>query len=213
MNNDIFDDINNTLTKINQLSVQKKFVRDKLHATEFNEVIDKINELQEYINGPVNNVVINTTSYILDKIDGVKLSLTANKIMLDDNSNVSLLDEIDRIKNNINNTNDIINENTEAIASDINDIVSNLDTISYILGIHQENIEELTYNINISYNSAVETSVKQAKEYTDESYTRLYTYINDTTLTFDYDVRTEPTVEQKIIYDNNDDLYDGKYHD
>ena len=39
--------------------------------------------------------------------------------------------------------------------------------------------------------------------------------VNDTTLTFDYDVRTKPESQQqeKIIYDNNDDLYDGEYHD
>ena len=39
--------------------------------------------------------------------------------------------------------------------------------------------------IDSSYNKAVASS----KDYTDSSYERLYTYINDTSITFEYDVR------------------------
>ena len=37
--------------------------------------------------------------------------------------------------------------------------------------------------------------------------------INDTTLTFEYNVSTDPGNKPKRIYDSNDNIYDGSYHD
>ena len=75
----------------------------------------------------------------------------------------------------------------------------------------EKELNDVDDKIDSSYTKAIVT----AKDYADSSYERLYTHINDTTLTFDYDVRTKPESQQqeKIIYDNNDDLYDGEYHD
>lgn len=214
--NDIYDNINETMTLIDSLIIPRKFKGDTLHALEFNDVVDKINEIRRHLNGPVHDTITETTSYILGKINNVQLSLRADTIPINENSTKSILDELNEINIKLNSSDEKISTNS----SNINDILSNLDSIGETLGIYGNEINDIKEELNTvddkienSYNAAVQSSVEQAKEYTDESYTRLYTHINDTTLTFDYDVRTEPTVEQKIIYDNNDDLYDGKYHD
>ena len=216
MNDNIYDNINETLSLIDQLNIPRKFKGDQLYALEFNDVVDKINEIKNHLNGPVHDAMINTTSYILDKINNVQLSLSADTIPINEDSSKTILDELNDINIKLNSSAEKISTNS----SNINDILANLDSIGETLGIYGNEINDMKEELNTvderienSYNAAVQSSVEQAKEYTDESYTRLYTHINDTTLTFDYDVRTEPTVEQKIIYDNNDDLYDGEYHD
>lgn len=216
MNDNIYDNINETLSLIDQLNIPRKFKGDQLYALEFNDVVDKINEIKNHLNGPVHDAMINTTSYILDKINNVQLSLRADTIPINEDSSKTILDELNDINIKLNSSAEKISTNS----SNINDILANLDSIGETLGIYGNEINDMKEELNTvderienSYNAAVQSSVEQAKEYTDESYTRLYTHINDTTLTFDYDVRTEPTVEQKIIYDNNDDLYDGEYHD
>ena len=216
MNDNIYDNINETLSLIDQLNIPRKFKGDQLYALEFNDVVDKINEIKNHLNGPVHDAMINTTSYILDKINNVQLSLRADTIPINEDSSKTILDELNDINIKLNSSAEKISTNS----SNINDILANLDSIGETLGIYGNEINDMKDELNTvderienSYNAAVQSSVEQAKEYTDESYTRLYTHINDTTLTFDYDVRTEPTVEQKIIYDNNDDLYDGEYHD
>ena len=211
---DIYDDINETLSLIDKLNIPRKFKGDQLHAREFNDVVDKINEIKNHLNGPVHDTMINTTSYILDKINKAHSALSADNIPLADGSSKSILDELNSIQSKINTTNSQISSNS----SSIEDILMNLDSIGETLGIHTNKIEEIEKELNdvddkidSSYTKAVATS----KEYTDSSYEKLYTHINDTTLTFDYDVRTKPESQQqeKIIYDNNDDLYDGEYHD
>lgn len=216
MNDNIYDNINETLSLIDQLNIPRKFKGDQLYALEFNDVVDKINEIKNHLNGPVHDAMINTTSYILDKINNVQLSLSADTIPINEDSSKTILDELNDINIKLNSSAEKISTNS----SNINDILANLDSIGETLGIYGNEINDMKEELNTvderienSYNAAVQWSVEQAKEYTDESYTRLYTHINDTTLTFDYDVRTEPTVEQKIIYDNDDDLYDGEYHD
>lgn len=213
MNDNIYDNINETLSLIDQLNIPRKFKGDQLYALEFNDVVDKINEIKNHLNGPVHDAMINTTSYILDKINKVNITLSADDIPLVDGSSKSILDELNNIQTRLDTTNSQVSSNS----SNIDDILSNLNSIGETLGIHTDKIEEIENELNnvddkidTSYNEAVAA----AKDYTDSSYTRLYTHINDTTLTFDYDVRTEPEPRQeKIIYDNNDDLYDGEYHD
>ena len=211
---DIYDDINETLSLIDKLNIPRKFKGDQLHAREFNDVVDKINEIKNHLNGPVHDVIIDTTSYILDKINKAHSALGADNIPLADGSSKSILDELNSIQSKINTTNSQISSNSSSIEG----ILTNLDSIGETLGIHTNKIEEIEKELNdvddkidSSYTKAVATS----KEYTDSSYEKLYTHINDTTLTFDYDVRTKPESQQqeKIIYDNNDDLYDGEYHD
>ena len=210
----IYDSINETLSLIDQLNIPRKFKGDKLHAPEFNDVVDKINEIKDHLNGKVRDTMINTTSYILDKINKAHSALSADNIPLADGSSKSILDELNSIQSKIDTTNSQISSNSSSIEG----ILTNLDSIGYALGIHTDKIEEIEKELNAvddkidsSYNKAVATS----KEYTDSSYEKLYTHINDTTLTFDYDVKTKPESQQqeKIIYDNNDDLYDGEYHD
>ena len=210
----IYDSINETLSLIDQINIPRKFKGDKLHAQEFNDVVDKINEIKNHLNGPVHDVITNTTSYILDKINKAHSALSADNIPLADGSSKSILDELNSIQSKINTTNSQISSNSSSIEG----ILTNLDSIGETLGIHTNKIEEIEKELNdvddkidSSYNKAVASS----KDYTDSSYERLYTHINDTTLTFDYDVRTKPESQQqeKIIYDNNDDLYDGEYHD
>ena len=214
MNDNIYDNINETLSLIDKLNIPRKFKGDKLHALEFNDVVDKINEIKNHLNGPVSDTMINTTSYILDKINKAHSALSADKIPLADGSSKSILDELNSIQSKIDTTSSQISSNSSSIES----ILTNLDSIGETLGIHTNKIEEIEKELNdvddkidSSYNKAVASS----KDYADSSYEKLYTHINDTTLTFDYDVKTKPESQQqeKIIYDNNDDLYDGEYHD
>ena len=211
---DIYDDINETLSLIDKLNIPRKFKGDQLHAREFNDVVDKINEIKNHLNGPVHDTMINTTSYILDKINKAHSTLSADKIPLVDGSTKSVLDELNSIQEKLEITNSQLSSNS----SSVEHILSNLDSIGETLGIHTNKIEEIEKELNdvddkidSSYNKAIVA----AKDYADSSYEKLYTHINDTTLTFDYDVRTKPESQQqeKIIYDNNDDLYDGEYHD
>ena len=213
MNDNIYDNINETLSLIDQLNIPRKFKGDQLYALEFNDVVDKINEIKNHLNGPVHDAMINTTSYILDKINKAHIALSADEIPLVDGSTKSILDELNSIQSRIDTTNSQISSNS----SSIEDILSNLNSIGDTLGIHADKIEEIENELN-DVDDKIETSynkaVAAANDYTDSSYEKLYTHINDTTLTFDYDVRTEPEPQQeKIIYDNNDDLYDGEYHD
>lgn len=210
----IYDSINETLSIIDKLNIPRKFKGDQLHAREFNDVVDKINEIKNHLNGPVHDAIINTTSYILDKINKAHSALSADKIPLVSGSSKSILDELNSIQEKLEITNSQLSSNSSSVEY----ILSNIDSIGYALGIHTNKIEEIEKELNdvddkidSSYNKAVASS----KDYTDSSYERLYTHINDTTLTFDYDVRTKPESQQqeKIIYDNNDDLYDGEYHD
>ena len=211
---DIYDDINETLSLIDKLNIPRKFKGDQLYALEFNDVVNKINEIKNHLNGPVHEVIINTTSYILDKINKAHSTLSADKIPLVDGSTKSILDELNSIQEKLEITNSQLSSNSSSIEG----ILTNLDSIGETLGIHTNKIEEIEKELNdvddkidSSYTKAIVT----AKDYADSSYERLYTHINDTTLTFDYDVRTKPESQQqeKIIYDNNDDLYDGEYHD
>ena len=204
MNDNIYDDINETLSLIDKLNIPRKFKGDHLYALEFNDVVDKINEIKNHLNGPVHDVMINTTSYILDKINKVHISLSADKIPLVDGSTKSILDELNSIQEKLEITNSQLSSNS----SSVEHILLNLDSIGYTLGIHTDKIEEIKNELNAvddkidsSYNKAVATSkdytdssynnaVATSKEYTDSSYERLYTYINDTTITFEYDVKT-----------------------
>ena len=201
---DIYDDINETLSLIDKLNIPRKFKGDQLYALEFNDVVDKINEIKNHLNGPVHDVIINTTSYILDKINKAHSTLSADKIPLVDGSTKSVLDELNSIQEKLEITNSQLSSNS----SSVEHILSNLDSIGYTLGIHTDKIEEIKNELNAvddkidsSYNNAVATSkeytdssynnaVATSKEYTDSSYERLYTYINDTTITFEYDVKT-----------------------
>lgn len=185
---DIYDDINETLSLIDKLNISRKFKGDQLYALEFNDVVDKINEIKNHLNGPVHDVIINTTSYILDKINKAHSTLSADKIPLVDGSTKSVLDELNSIQEKLEITNSQLSSNSLSVEY----ILSNLDSISYALGIHTDKIEEIKNELNAvddkidsSYNKAVASS----KDYTDSSYERLYTYINDTSITFEYDVR------------------------
>ena len=203
MNDNIYDDINETLSLIDKLNIPRKFKGDQLYALEFNDVVDKINEIKNHLNGPVHDVIINTTSYILDKINKAHSTLSADKIPLVDGSTKSVLDELNSIQEKLEITNSQLSSNS----SSVEHILSNLDSIGYALGIHTNKIEEIEKELNdvddkidSSYNKAVALSkdytdssynkaVASSKEYTDSSYERLYTYINDTSITFEYDVR------------------------
>ena len=210
----IYDSINETLSLIDKLNIPRKFKGDKLHAQEFNDVVDKINEIKNHLNGPVHDTMINTTSYILDKINKAHSALSADNIPLADGSSKSILDELNSIQSKINTTNSQISSNSSSIEG----ILTNLDSIGETLGIHTNKIEEIEKELNDvddKIDSSYTKAIVEANDYTDSSYEKLYTHINDTTLTFDYDIRTKPESQQqeKIIYDNNDDLYDGEYHD
>ena len=211
---DIYDDINETLSLIDKLNIPRKFKGDQLHAREFNDVVDKINEIKNHLNGPVHDVIINTTSYILDKINKAHSTLSADKIPLVDGSTKSVLDELNSIQEKLEITNSQISSNSSSIEG----ILTNLDSIGETLGIHTNKIEEIEKELNDvgdKIDSSYTKAIVAAKDYADSPYEKLYTHINDTTLTFDYDIRTKPESQQqeKIIYDNNDDLYDGEYHD
>lgn len=184
----IYDSINETLFIIDKLNIPRKFKGDQLYALEFNDVVDKINEIKNHLNGPVHDVITNTTSYILDKINKAHSTLSADKIPLVDGSTKSVLDELNSIQEKLEITNSQLSSNS----SSVEHILSNLDSIGYALGIHTNKIEEIEKELNdvddkidSSYTKAVATS----KDYTDSSYERLYTYINDTSITFEYDVR------------------------
>ena len=210
----IYDSINETLSFIDQLNIPRKFKGDQLHAREFNDVVDKINEIKNHLNGPVHDTMINTTSYILDKINKAHSALSADNIPLVAGSSKSILDELNSIQSKIDTTNSQISSNSSSIEG----ILTNLDSIGETLGIHTNKIEEIEKELNDvddKIDSSYTKAIVEANDYTDSSYERLYTHINDTTLTFDYDVITKPESQQqeKIIYDNNDDLYDGEYHD
>ena len=210
----IYDSINETLSLIDQLNIPRKFKGDQLHAREFNDVVDKINEIKDHLNGKVRDTMINTTSYILDKINKAHSALSANNIPLVYGSSKSILDELNDINSKLNSSDEKISTNS----SNINDILANIDSIGTTLGIYGNEIEDIKEELNTvddKIDSSYTKAVVAAKDYTDSSYERLYTHINDTTLTFDYDVRTKPESQQqeKIIYDNNNDLYDGEYHD
>ena len=214
IDDNIYDSINETLSLIDQLKIPKKFKGDQLHAREFNDVVDKINEIKNHLNGPVHDTMINTTSYILDKINKAHSALSADKIPLVDGSTKSVLDELNSIQEKLEITNSQLSSNS----SSVEHILSNLDSIGYALGIHTNKIEEIEKELNDvddKIDSSYTKAIVAAKDYADSSYEKLYTHINDTTLTFDYDIRTKPESQQqeKIIYDNNDDLYDGEYHD
>ena len=140
--------------------------------------------------------------------------LSADKIPLADGSSKSILDELNSIQEKLEITNSQLSSNS----SSVEHILSNLDSIGYALGIHTNKIEEIKNELNAvddKIDSSYTKAIVTAKDYADSSYEKLYTHINDTTLTFDYDVKTKPESQQqeKIIYDNNDDLYDGEYHD
>ena len=210
----IYDSINETLSLIDQLNIPRKFKGDQLHAQEFNDVVGKINEIKDHLNSQVRDTMINTTSYILDKIDKAHSALSANNIPLVYGSSKSILDELNSIQSKIDTTNSQISSNSSSIEG----ILTNLDSIGETLGIHTNKIEEIEKELNDvddKIDSSYTKAIASSKDYTDSSYEKLYTHINDTTLTFDYDVRTktESQQQEKIIYDNNDDLYDGEYHD
>ena len=231
----IYDSINETLSIIDKLNIPRKFKGDQLHAREFNDVVDKINEIKNHLNGPVHDAIINTTSYILDKINKAHSALSADKIPLVSGSSKSILDELNSIQSKIDTTNSQLSSNSSSIegiltnidsigetlgihTNKIEGILTNLDSIGETLGIHTNKIEEIEKELNDvddKIDSSYTKAVASSKDYTDSSYEKLYTHINDTTLTFDYDVKTKPESQQqeKIIYDNNDDLYDGEYHD
>lgn len=218
MSEDIFERINETLTLVENLDIVTKFKGEVLTASEFNSVVNKINEIKDYLNGPSKTVIQDTTSYILDKIENAKLSLSSKNIMLDDDPAVTIFNELDAIKNRINGSEQTVAQHTE----NINDINTQLENIALSMGFINDKIDTIDEAIETSYNDAVAA----AKDYTDEkveqSYTKMkdaynnldnrVTTINDTTLTFDYDIKTEPD-DPKKIYDNDEDLYDGEYHD
>ena len=210
----IYDSINETLSIIDKLNIPRKFKGDQLHAREFNDVVDKINEIKNHLNGPVRDTMINTTSYILDKINKAHSALSADNIPLADGSSKSILDELNSIQEKLEITNSQLSSNSSSVEG----ILTNIDSIGETLGIHTNKIEEIEKELNDvddKIDSSYTKAVASSNDYTDSSYEKLYTHINDTTLTFDYDVRTKPESQQqeKIIYDNNDDLYDGEYHD
>ncbi len=213
MDENILDIIDNALSAIDSLSIPKKFKGDQLTASEFNSVVDKINEVQEYLNVNNKGVILDTTSYILDKIENAKISLIASNVKMAEGSARSILDEINDIQYHLNIAENKATDN----AADIEDINTHINSIAETMGFISNEIQT-TYESTKSYadevsETAYTRAVESSKKYTDESYTKLYTHINDTTLTFDYDVRTEPEPPSpKIIYDNEDDLYDGEYH-
>ena len=73
-----------------------------------------------------------------------------------------------------------------------------LDRINEVESIFNENVETLKEEINENTDEKIENS-----------YNKLYTYITDTTLTFDYDVHTENNVQrtQKSI-DETESIYE-----
>ena len=230
---DIIDRINTTLSNIDGMGIAPKFKGDKLYSKEFNSVVNKIEEIKTHLNSPIKETFVDTTAYLLSKIDKARENLNAKTIMLDEDSTLSIYNEIESIRDRLSRNEIKSSEN----ATDILTINSSLDGIRVSLGLVEEKIET-SYNeskeyadtvAETAYERAVESSkeytdtvaetayeraVESSKEYTDESYTKIYTHINDTTLTFDYDIKTDPEpAEPKIIYDNENDLYDGEYHD
>lgn len=211
---DIIDRINITLSDIDGMGISPKFKGDKLYSNEFNSVVNKIEEIKTHLNSSIKETFVDTTTYLLSKIDKARENLNAKTIMLDEDSTLSIYNEIESIRDRLS-RNEIKSSKN---ATDILDINSSLDDIRVSLGLVEEKIET-SYNDSKEYadivaETAYEKAVESSKEYTDESYTKIYTHINDTTLTFDYDIKTDPEpVQPKIIYDNENDLYDGEYHD
>ena len=211
---DIIDRINTTLSNIDGMGIAPKFKGDKLYSKEFNSVVNKIEEIKTHLNSPIKETFVDTTAYLLSKIDKARENLNAKTIMLDEDSTLSIYNEIESIRDRLSRNEIKSSEN----ATDILTINSSLDDIRISLGLVEEKIET-SYNDSKEYadtvaETAYERAVESSKEYTDESYTKIYTHINDTTLTFDYDIKTDPEPAQpKIIYDNENDLYDGEYHD
>lgn len=211
---DIIDRINTTLSNIDGMGIAPKFKGDKLYSKEFNSVVNKIEEIKTHLNSPIKETFVDTTAYLLSKIDKARENLNAKTIMLDEDSTLSIYNEIESIRDRLS-RNEIKSTKN---ATDILTINSSLDDIRDSLGLVEEKIET-SYNDSKEYadevsETAYERAVESSKEYTDESYTKIYTHINDTTLTFDYDIKTDPEpAEPKIIYDNENDLYDGEYHD
>ena len=211
---DIIDRINTTLSNIDGMGIAPKFKGDKLYSKEFNSVVNKIEEIKTHLNSPIKETFVDTTAYLLSKIDKARENLNAKTIMLDEDSTLSIYNEIESIRDRLSRNEIKSSEN----ATDILTINSSLDDIRDSLGLVEEKIET-SYNDSKEYadevsETAYERAVESSKEYTDESYTKIYTHINDTTLTFDYDIKTDPEpAEPKIIYDNENDLYDGEYHD
>ena len=211
---DIIDRIDTTLSNIDGMGIAPKFKGDKLYSKEFNSVVNKIEEIKTHLNSPIKETSVDTTAYLLSKIDKARENLNAKTIMLDEDSTLSIYNEIESIRDRLS-RNEIKSTKN---ATDILTINSSLDDIRDSLGLVEEKIET-SYNDSKEYadtvaETAYERAVESSKEYTDESYTKIYTHINDTTLTFDYDIKTDPEPAQpKIIYDNENDLYDGEYHD
>ena len=137
MSENIIDRINESLTLIDDLQVPRKVVKDKLTAVEFNRVIDKINEVKDYLNNKNKSAIIDTTSYLLDKIENARITLIASNVKMEEGSPRSLLDEINDIQYHLN-----IAENkaTDNKAS-IEDINSRLSTISESLGFVTDEIQ------------------------------------------------------------------------
>lgn len=211
---DIIDRINTTLSNIDGMGIAPKFKGDKLYSKEFNSVVNKIEEIKTHLNSPIKETFVDTTAYLLSKIEKARENLNAKTIMLDEDSPLSIFNEIESIRDRLSRNEIKSSQN----ATDISGINSSLDDIRVSLGLVEEKIET-SYNDSKEYadtvaETAYERAVESSKEYTDESYTKIYTHINDTTLTFDYDIKTDPEPAQpKIIYDNENDLYDGEYHD
>lgn len=204
MDEDIFEKINNTLTTIEGLNIATKFKGDKLTASEFNSVIDKIEEIKNHLNVSTKNTFTDITSYVLDKIDNIKLSVNASDVIIDGTAS-NILNELNNIQTRLS----VTEIRSVTNANDISGINLQLNNIEEKLGIVNDIIDEVQETVQTSYDTA--------KQYTDEkveeSYNKLYTHITDTTLTFDYDIKTEPEPDPKTIYDNDNDLYDGEYHE
>lgn len=123
-------DINDIIKNIDELSIPLKVHGDKLTSSEFNNVVDKINEISRYISDPINNTLLTTYSTIYDRLNNIESALDMNSS--DDRYNVSYLNE-------------------------------RIDDISKRLNISLDNMSKI-----------------------ELSYDNLVTYINETTLTFEY---------------------------
>jgi len=108
----------------------------------------------------------------------------------------------------------LITEKENDFESKINEISSSLfgDKIK-IDSLSDKTILDRINEVESIFNENIETLKEEINENTDEkienSYNKLYTYITDTTLTFDYDVHTENNVQrtQKSI-DETESIYE-----